>query len=108
MDTKGGAKQTPSPGKIHKEENEVKKNPGQWTLHNSSKCGIIVPEQGIREEGYNEQKKAVDDEVEAREAVKKPVRGTNIINRGNSKAPARKKQSTSGTFSGDVDVSDDF
>ena len=60
------------------------------------------------QKGYNEQKKAVDDEVEAREAVKKPAKGTNIINRGNSKAPARKKQSTSGTFSGDVDVSDDF
>ena len=60
------------------------------------------------QKGYSQQKKAVEGEVQKREAVKKPAKGTNIINRGTSNAPARTKQSTSGTFGGDVDVSDDF
>ena len=60
------------------------------------------------QKGYNQQKKAVDGEVEAREAAKKSAKGVNIINRGNSNQPAPKRQSTSGTFGGDVDVSDDF
>lgn len=60
------------------------------------------------QKGYSRQKKAVEGEVQKREAVKKPAKGTNIINRGTSNAPARTKQSTSGTFGGDVDVSDDF
>lgn len=55
--------------------------------------------------GYNQQSKAINRELQSRQPVKRG--GTNIIN-NSSDQPAQKRQSTSGTFGGDSNVSDDF
>ena len=57
------------------------------------------------QKGYKQQSKAVKGELEKRQPVKKG--GTNIIN-NTKKQPVQQRQSTSGTFGGDTDVSDDF
>lgn len=57
------------------------------------------------QKGYNQQTKAINGELQRRKPVKRG--GTNIIN-NTQRQPAQKRQSTSGTFGGDADVSDDF
>lgn len=58
------------------------------------------------QKGYNQQTKAINKELKRRQPAKK--RGVNVINNSNGNQPAQKRQSTSGTFGGDTDVSDDF
>lgn len=55
--------------------------------------------------GYKQQSEAVKGELKKRQPVKKG--GTNIIN-NTPNQPVQQRQSTSGTFGGDTDVSDDF
>lgn len=59
------------------------------------------------QKGYNQQSNE-EGESQASEEPKQPAKGTNIVDPGTSTAPTKPKQSTSGTFGGDVDVSDDF
>ena len=60
------------------------------------------------QKGYNQQSNAVNSEVQKRQEANQPAKGTNLINKNAPKAPAKPKQSTSGTFGGDANVSDDF
>lgn len=60
------------------------------------------------QKGYNQQSNAVNSEVESRQQANQPAKGTAIINKNAPNAPAKPKQSTSGTFGGDVNVGDDF
>ena len=62
------------------------------------------------QKGYNQQSTAVDSEVQKRQPAQsaQPAKGTNIINKNAPTAPAKPKQSTSGTFGGDANVNDDF
>ena len=57
------------------------------------------------QKGYKQQSKAINRELQRRKPVKRG--GTNIINNTQNQ-PVQKRQSTSGTFGGDADVSDDF
>ena len=57
------------------------------------------------QKGYKQQSKAINRELQRRKPVKRG--GTNIINNTQNQ-PVQKRQSTSGTFGGDTDVSDDF
>lgn len=57
------------------------------------------------QKGFNERSKAIKGELQSRKPAKRG--GTNIINNGSDK-PAKPRKSTSGTFGGDADVSDDF
>ncbi len=61
------------------------------------------------QKGYKQQSDAVNKEVEQRQQPKQQPadKGTSIINKDTTTAP-KTKQSTSGTFGGDTNVSDDF
>ncbi|MBR6374078.1 MAG: hypothetical protein IKS20_12940 [Victivallales bacterium] len=56
------------------------------------------------QKGYNQQKKAVDGELQKRQPKKK---GVQVLDDGNG-GTKKEKKSTSGAFGGDTDVNDDF
>jgi hypothetical protein len=62
------------------------------------------------QQGYNEQSAVIGAELQSRQPVKQPAKGATIIinNAPGEPAPAKPKQSTSGTFGGDAEISDDF
>lgn len=60
------------------------------------------------QKGYSQQSNAVNSEIQSRQQVNQPAKGTAIINQNAPVTPAKPKQSTSGTFGGDANVGDDF